>query len=85
MDAALRHTSSEDAHRCTAIHTRHTTNEHYNGTATTWSNWHSLGGELTGPPSVIVDPEGMVHVFARGNDRSMWHKRRATLSLDEHI
>ena len=43
----------------------------------TWSEWSSLGGNLGGPPTTLTDAEGMVHVFARGQDRSLMHLRQA--------
>lgn len=39
-----------------------------------WSSWQSLGGSLTSLPSAAIDPEGLMHVFARGPDRGLWHK-----------
>merc|ERR1711988_198953 len=39
-----------------------------------WSSWQSLGGALTSLPSASLDTEGLLHVFARGPDRGMWHK-----------
>ena len=42
----------------------------------TWSEWSSLGGNLAGPPTALTDAEGMVHVFARGDDRSLMHLRQ---------
>merc|ERR1711988_229039 len=39
-----------------------------------WSSWRSLGGALTSLPSASLDTEGLLHVFARGPDRGMWHK-----------
>ena len=41
-----------------------------------WSEWSSLGGSLSGPPTALTDAEGMVHVFARGDDRSLMHLRQ---------
>merc|ERR1712076_297071 len=39
-----------------------------------WSSWQSLGGALTSLPSASLDTEGLIHVFARGPDRGLWHK-----------
>jgi len=39
-----------------------------------WSSWQSLGGSLTSLPSAALDTEGLIHVFARGPDRGLWHK-----------
>lgn len=39
-----------------------------------WSSWQSLGGALTSLPSAALDAEGLIHVFARGPDRGLWHK-----------
>merc|ERR1711998_820642 len=39
-----------------------------------FSSWQSLGGALTSLPSASLDTEGLLHVFARGPDRGMWHK-----------
>ena len=41
-----------------------------------WSEWSSLGGSLSGPPTALTDAEGTVHVFARGDDRSLMHLRQ---------
>lgn len=39
-----------------------------------WSPWQSLGGSMTSLPSAVIDSEGLLHVFARGPDRALWHK-----------
>eukprot|EP00298_Acanthocystis_sp_HF-20_P010722 c19008_g2_i1.p1 GENE.c19008_g2_i1~~c19008_g2_i1.p1 ORF type:complete len:388 (-),score=138.13 c19008_g2_i1:114-1277(-) len=41
---------------------------------TQWSGWHTLGGSLTSLPSVVLDNEGLMHIFARGPDHSLWYK-----------
>jgi hypothetical protein len=39
-----------------------------------WSEWESLGGELTSPPAAVSWGEGRIDVFVRGTDRALWHK-----------
>lgn len=39
-----------------------------------WSEWESLGGIWTSKPSVNLSPEGLLGVFVRGVDRSIYHK-----------
>ena len=29
---------------------------------------------MTSLPSAVLDPEGLIHIFARGPDRALWHK-----------
>ncbi|MBN1322743.1 MAG: hypothetical protein JW986_01910 [Methanotrichaceae archaeon] len=38
-------------------------------------SWHSLGGLLTSNPSAIIDADGLIHVYVRGSDGSLWEKR----------
>ena len=35
------------------------------------------GGNLIGAPTAVVDAEGFVHVFGRGEDRALWHIRQS--------
>merc|ERR1712086_850657 len=39
-----------------------------------WSEWESLGGIWTSKPYVNLSPEGLLGVFVRGVDRSIYHK-----------
>jgi len=39
----------------------------------TFSEMANIGGEATGPPAVMMDAEGLVHVFIRGTNRALWH------------
>lgn len=39
-----------------------------------WSEWESLGGIWTSKPYVNLSPEGLLGVFVRGVDRSVYHK-----------
>jgi hypothetical protein len=39
----------------------------------TWSAWANLGGDATSPPAVMLDAEGLAHVFIRGTNRALWH------------
>jgi hypothetical protein len=43
-------------------------------TATSWSNWNSLGGVLTSSPAATSPANGVIHVFVRGSDSGLWHK-----------
>ena len=38
-----------------------------------WSDWLSLGGELTSGPAAVSWGPGRVDVVARGMDRAIWH------------
>lgn len=39
-----------------------------------WSEYESLGGELTSGPAVCSWAAGRLDVFARGTDEALWHK-----------
>jgi hypothetical protein len=39
-----------------------------------WTAWESLAGIVSTSPSVAREEEGLVHVFVRGVDRSIWAK-----------
>jgi len=39
-----------------------------------WTQWESLNGITSTAPSVAREEEGLVHVFVRGVDRSIWAK-----------
>jgi len=39
-----------------------------------FSEFADLGQEATSSPAVLVDAEGLVHVFVRGTNRALWHK-----------
>lgn len=39
----------------------------------TFSNFANLHGEATSPPAVLLDAEGLIHVFIRGINRGLWH------------
>jgi hypothetical protein len=41
-----------------------------------WSGWRSedlAGGTLTSAPTAVVTSDGFIHVFARGDERNIWH------------
>jgi len=38
-----------------------------------------MGGHFSTGPSAITDSEGLIHVFVRGMDRSLWHKMQKHL------
>lgn len=38
-----------------------------------WSPWQRLGGMLTARPTVSLDRDGSLHVFAPGADQRLWH------------
>jgi hypothetical protein len=43
--------------------------------ASGWSDWSSLGGDMTSAPAATVDQDGRIRVFARyGTDRAVWQK-----------
>ncbi len=37
------------------------------------SSWASLGGIITTDPTVIVNSDWQLEVFARGTDNGLWH------------
>ena len=39
-----------------------------------WSEWESLGGELTSDPVAVSLGNGRIDVFVRGTDKALWHK-----------
>jgi hypothetical protein len=41
-----------------------------------WSAWASLGGGITSDPTVTLNSDGGLEVFARGNDNAFWHIRQ---------
>jgi hypothetical protein len=43
-------------------------------TATSWSNWQSLGGSPTSSPAATSRNTGGITVFARGSDGALWHR-----------
>jgi hypothetical protein len=42
-------------------------------TAEGWSDWHSLGGNLRGGPTVAVHAGGGLEVFSVASDGALWH------------
>lgn len=38
-----------------------------------WTPWQRLGGMPATRPSVGLDPDGTLHVFARGAANRLWH------------
>lgn len=47
-----------------------------------WSMWEALGGVFSSGPDAIVNANGNLDVFARGTDKSIWHKQQV-LSSDQ--
>jgi len=41
-----------------------------------WGEWVSMGGVLTGSPTLALDSGGMLHVFCRGITRALTHLRQ---------
>merc|ERR1711908_37680 len=41
-----------------------------------WSTWESIGGVFSSGPSAVLNLDGLVDVFARGTDKSIWHKKQ---------
>lgn len=40
----------------------------------TWSDWVSLGGNVTSAPGAVLDKNGCLVVFARGTDNAIWQR-----------
>lgn len=38
-----------------------------------WTEWKSLGGNLTSPPAAARNQDGRLEVFGRGGDGALWH------------
>ena len=38
-----------------------------------WSGWASLGGIITSMPSVTINADRRLEVFALGTDNALWH------------
>jgi hypothetical protein len=45
-----------------------------NGGAEDWSVWESLGGDIAARPAVILNSEGLIHVFAKSKDTTLVHR-----------
>lgn len=45
-------------------------------TSVQWSDWQSLGGKFSSGPSTVLTGEGMLEVFGRGQDKSIFWKRQ---------
>jgi len=43
-----------------------------------WSGWENLGGVWTNKPAVTINNEGLLSVFVRGTDRSMYYSSQET-------
>jgi hypothetical protein len=43
-----------------------------------WTGFQTLGGTLTGEPTVQRSPDGRLDVFVRGADLATWHRTEAT-------
>merc|ERR1711939_288870 len=41
-----------------------------------WSDWQSLGGKFSSGPTVSMSGEGLLEVFSRGQDKSVFWKRQ---------
>merc|ERR1712167_113824 len=41
-----------------------------------WSHWETLGGVFSSGPASVVNLDGLVDVFGRGTDKSIWHKKQ---------
>lgn len=42
----------------------------------TWSEWQSLGGKMSSGPSVVINNDGLLEVYARGMNREIFLKRQ---------
>ena len=43
-----------------------------------WRGWENLGGVWTSKPSVTINHEGLLSVFVRGVDRSLYYASQET-------
>jgi len=41
-----------------------------------WSDWQSLGGKMASGPSVVINNDGLLEVYARGINREIFVKRQ---------
>jgi len=41
-----------------------------------WSEWQSIGGKMSSGPSVIINNDGLIEVYARGMNREIFVKRQ---------
>jgi hypothetical protein len=49
----------------------------FNDEAAAEADWIPLGGKLlSGRVTVTLDPQGLIHLFARGRDSAVWEKRQ---------
>lgn len=39
----------------------------------TWTNWKCIGGRFTGSPVSVLSSEGYLHVFAKGENGTLYH------------
>jgi len=46
----------------------------------TWTHWGSIGGKHSVTPNLVLDFAGMVHVFVRGLEGSVWHTTQAPVN-----
>ncbi|MDD2754699.1 MAG: hypothetical protein PHS80_04125 [Methanothrix sp.] len=50
------------------------------------STWTYLGGHMVGNPAPVVDTDGVLHNFVRGNDRQLWDNADGTwYDLDGYL
>jgi hypothetical protein len=43
-----------------------------------WSDWSSLGGQVTLIPAVVKNADGLLEVFVRSTDENLYHKWQTT-------
>jgi len=56
-----------------------------NKTEIVWTEWTSLGGLLTGYPTILLDHESLLHIFCRGQDRALWHLKQLPVQHEKSI
>jgi hypothetical protein len=50
----------------------------------TWSEWQSLGGKMSSGPSVIINSDGLLEVYARGMNREIFVKSQQNHDSPEY-
>lgn len=57
-----------------------TSDDHISEMKYVWSGWENLGGVWTSKPAVTINHEGLLSVFVRGVDRSIYYASQETSS-----
>jgi hypothetical protein len=48
----------------------------YEADSVAWSEWQSLGGKMSSGPSVVINNDGLIEVYARGMDSQIYTRRQ---------